>query len=116
MSVQKLLASLLGAICLTAASPDWLYAADPPAGQITVSENYGRIPLHFEANQGQAGEAVKYLSRGQGYTLYFGSTEVALALDASTNSQPRLHRHKQDADPNHGKKSAVLRLQLDGAN
>jgi len=31
---------------------------------------YGRLPLSFEANTGQADPRVKFLSRGSGYTLF----------------------------------------------
>jgi hypothetical protein len=37
--------------------------------QARVSENYGRIPLGFEANRGQADPSVQFLSHGRGYTL-----------------------------------------------
>ena len=31
-----------------------------------VSESYGKLPLHFEANQGQIHKDVRFLSRGPG--------------------------------------------------
>lgn len=48
--------------------------------RMTVSESYGRLPLSFEANHGQAQSEVKFLSRGSGYSLYLTSTEAVLAL------------------------------------
>ena len=45
-----------------------------------VLANYGKLPLSFEANQGQTDEAVKFLSRGKGYTLFLTSTEAVLSL------------------------------------
>ncbi|HEV2492825.1 MAG TPA: SBBP repeat-containing protein [Terriglobia bacterium] len=44
---------------------------------------YGRLPLSFEPNVGQAGSApdsVKFLSRGAGYALFLTSNEAVLAL------------------------------------
>lgn len=40
----------------------------PAADQ--VIENYGKLPLVFEKNQGQVAAPVKYLARGSGYNLY----------------------------------------------
>src|SRR2546422_11721271 len=37
---------------------------------VRVSEAYGKLPLHFEVNQGQTGSGVKFLSRGRGDTLF----------------------------------------------
>jgi hypothetical protein len=41
---------------------------------------YRGLPLIFEANAGQMDPAVKFLSRGPGYTLFLTPTEAALAL------------------------------------
>jgi len=43
-------------------------------------ELYGKLPLSFEANQGQTHEEVKFLSRGKGYTLFLTSTEAVMVL------------------------------------
>src|SRR5581483_7463034 len=42
--------------------------------------SYGKLPLSFEANQGQTDSRVGFLSRGEGYHLYLTSTEAVLAL------------------------------------
>jgi Beta-propeller repeat len=47
---------------------------------VMVSATYGRLPLSFEANQGQVDSKVKYLSRGQGYGLFLTATEAVLQL------------------------------------
>ncbi len=39
-----------------------------------------KLPLHFEANQGQTDERVKFLARGSGYGLFLTSTESVLVL------------------------------------
>ncbi|HKS95644.1 MAG TPA: SBBP repeat-containing protein [Terriglobia bacterium] len=44
---------------------------------------YGQLPLSFEPNVGQAGKAsnaVEFLSRGAGYSLFLGPNEAVLAL------------------------------------
>jgi uncharacterized repeat protein (TIGR01451 family) len=56
------------------------------------------LPLHFEANQGQAGTGVRFVSRGPGYTIYLGQEEAILAVRSSNSgaavskSEPQLIR------------------------
>ena len=38
------------------------------------------VPLSFEANQGQTDSQVKFLSRGDGYSLFLTSNEVVFTL------------------------------------
>ncbi len=59
-----------------------------------VAAEYGKLPVHFEANAGQTDCQVRFLSRGAGYTLFLTSDEAVLALP----------------------KSAVLRMKFLGAN
>src|SRR5204863_352648 len=53
------------------------------ATQARVSESYGKLPLHFEANRGQTDKAVRFLSRGPGYSLYLTNGEAVLVLAAA---------------------------------
>ena len=46
-------------------------------------QNFARIPLSFEANQGQTDPQAQYLARGPGYTLFLTATEAVLALSPS---------------------------------
>lgn len=64
---------------------------------VGAENDFGKLPLAFEANQGQFDEQIKFLSRGQGYALLLTETETILSL--------------QKAD-----KSAVLKMRLEGAN
>ncbi len=54
----------------------------PPsvAAEVRVDEAYGRIPLHFEPNRGQAHKDVRFLSRGPGYSLFLTAAEAVLVL------------------------------------
>jgi hypothetical protein len=45
-----------------------------------INENYGRLPLSFEANLGQAHEAAKFLARGPGYNLVLAADKAFLFL------------------------------------
>src|SRR5688572_10153352 len=76
-----------------------------------VGEVYGRLPLSFEENRGQVDGIVKFLSRGNGDTLFLTPTEAVLALKAQSpktkdvrTAIPRLARN------------TVLRMKLVGAN
>ncbi|HXJ91995.1 MAG TPA: SBBP repeat-containing protein [Terriglobia bacterium] len=44
---------------------------------------YTHLPLSFEANRGQAPGEVRFLARGQGFTLFLGGDEAVLALKKS---------------------------------
>jgi hypothetical protein len=65
------------------------------------SASYGNLPLSFVANTGHSDERVKFVARGQGYSLFLTPTEAVLALRAST------------AD---GDSSSVVRMRLVGGN
>src|SRR6185295_5219064 len=68
----------------TPASPPNVAVSDTPktkpALQSRLRESYGKLPLSFEANQGQMDSEVKFLSRGNGYSLFLTSTEAVLLL------------------------------------
>ena len=74
------------------------------AGQkAAIVETYGKLPLAFEANQGQTDSQVKFLSRGAGYSLFLTPTEAALSLKPSASSSQ-------------SSASAVLRMKLLDSN
>jgi hypothetical protein len=52
-------------------------------------QNYGKLPLSFEANAGQVAQPVKFTSRGAGYNLFLTPTEAVLTLQ-----RPRTTRDK----------------------
>jgi len=53
----------------------------PKAGaQGMFLQSYGRLPLSFERNQGQADPQVKFLSRGHDYTLFLTGDEAVFTL------------------------------------
>jgi hypothetical protein len=73
-----------------------------------VSESYGKLPLHFEANQGQTHKDVRFLSHGAGYSLYLTADEAVLVL-AKPNPDA-----KRDARPQ--AKPVALHISLVGAS
>ena len=54
--------------------------ADPKV-QAKILDQYGKLPLSFEANHGQADARVKFLSRTGGYTLFLTGDEAMLTLN-----------------------------------
>jgi uncharacterized protein (TIGR03437 family) len=46
-----------------------------------------QLPYTFEENQGQAPAPVKYLARGQGYSLFLTDREAVLALERDANTR-----------------------------
>ena len=92
----------------------------PEATKQHLVENYGKLPLSFEANVGQTSRQVKFLSRGQGYTLFLTRrAEAVLVLGKtapkSTSAQPAdtlsaFVKPELEASP-----PAVLRMKLMGA-
>lgn len=55
---------------------------------------YGKLPLAFEANDGQMSPRVKFLSRGQGYMLFLTSTDAVLAFQNHSAAKPRNPKHE----------------------
>src|SRR5947208_3129780 len=74
------------------------------APEARVSETYGKLPLHFEANRGQTHEDVRFLARGAGYSLYLTADEAVLVLT----------RPNPDATQPRGR-PVVVRMSLVGA-
>jgi hypothetical protein len=86
-----------------------------------LRESYGKLPLSFEANQGQMNEEVKFLSRGKGYTMFLTSGGAVMALRPSgkENKQSGDVRETEPASRERemqSGRSAVLRMKLVGAN
>jgi hypothetical protein len=89
-----------------------------PASRSRLDAAYGKLPLSFEANQGQTNSEVEFLSRGRGYTLFLTGNEAVLALNKAeigggtrksefgTRLSPLATRHA----------ASVLRMSLVGAS
>jgi hypothetical protein len=73
-----LLGNTLSSVQPTAAGQTPQQANTQQGAQATA--NYGKLPLTFEANQGQTGAKIKFLSRGQGYTAFLTAGGMALSL------------------------------------
>jgi Abnormal spindle-like microcephaly-assoc'd, ASPM-SPD-2-Hydin/Beta-propeller repeat len=105
-----------------------------PAVRAQTAENYGKLPVSFEANRGQADQRVKFLSRGRGYTLFLTADEVVLKLQKpsptpsarTTDPAALLHNEDMGIESEHTASTksqpamddvpTTLRMKLVGAN
>ena len=112
------------ALSLILAATPWAMATEdatpPPRPSIPVAQaSYGKLPLNFEANQGQVDEPVKFLARGPGYRLFLTPSESVLVLQQRepTREPAQRERGKPIARPKPAAiKQAVVRMTLEGAN
>src|SRR5712692_4191062 len=91
LALNLLCASLLGSGLLATLQPSFAFAAGnqkaraplpakPPAAKAQINASYGRLPLSFEPNRGQADRAVDFVARGAGYTVYLSRGSAVLTL------------------------------------
>jgi hypothetical protein len=82
-----------------------------PASRSALASSYGRLPLSFEANQGQAAANVQFLAHGNGYTAFLTSTGAVLAFQqpVTTHAIKSLAGSPITAGP-------VVGMELVGAN
>jgi hypothetical protein len=85
-----------------------------------VEENYGKLPLSFEANQGQSDPQVKFQSRGSGYSLFLTDSSAVLALTkqdaANAKSGGSVVKGLKVASVPQTGKTDVVRMKLAGAS
>ena len=63
--------------------------AGPESNKARVKREYGRLPMNFEVNQGQADDSVKFLARGHGYQVFLTDGEAALVLQREKSGAPQ---------------------------
>ncbi|MDE2060129.1 MAG: SBBP repeat-containing protein [candidate division NC10 bacterium] len=76
------------------------FAAPNAATEASLLTTYGKLPMYFEANQGQTNPQVKFLARGHGYTIFLTDTKAILVL----------RQQSPQAGP------TILRMELVGAS
>src|SRR5438105_578713 len=93
--------------------------ASPPAPtKAEIADHYGKLPLSFEANEGQTDPEVKFTSHGPGYDMFLTATGAVLTLRPP---RPQADQLKPTApterEPDHQPPDvSVLRLKMIGAN
>src|SRR5512132_494930 len=103
---------LVGLALMPAGAPATTASEPSSAMKAEIETNYGKLPLSFEANQGQTDSQVKFLARGRGYALFLTSTEAVLSL-AKPQAQARPETSATSSPEASG---TVLAMQLSGAN
>lgn len=94
----------------------------PPSQQRGLApalpNNYGKLPLSFELNQGQAPSDVKFLAHGPGYVMFLTADESVLFLRSKggANLLSTLLPDDGSKSTTSAEKPAVLRMKLLGAN
>jgi hypothetical protein len=92
---------VFGLLPRTHASENTLPARQVPTTatetQPKLVARYGKLPLSFEANQGQTDSHVRFLARGGGYTIFLTDDETVLNL---RKSQPGMSRLGKFSPPN----------------
>jgi len=94
----------------------------PEVGDPTgVHVAYGKLPLSFEANQGQTDDRVKFIARGRGYSLFLTSNEAVLSLRSQqppgkTSGSFSKGDHATTPQEPQTTKRSVLRMKLMGVN
>ena len=88
------------------------------ATRAALAAGYGKLPLSFEANQGQSDPQVRFLSRGNGYSLFLTGKEAVLALRRPADERKGVEAHERSADGHRmpSFKTDVVRMQLAGAS
>ena len=56
------------------------FALEQQGSRPRQARPFGRLPLYFERNAGQAGPAFDFVSRGQGHGIYLNATQAVLVL------------------------------------
>ncbi len=72
----------------------------PVAGLKTqFQENYGKLPLHFEANRGQTDPRVRFFARGPGYSFFLLPDEAVMRLQKADRGSRIADRRRCHLQP-----------------
>lgn len=98
------------------------------SGKAGIAESYGKLPMCFEANEGQTDEQVQFMARGNGYALFLTPQEAVLSLQKPVLSEQPSVLSDQfpatapkrsgivEATCHEPRDASVIRLELAGAN
>ncbi len=88
--------------------------AKEAAARAVVDANYGKLPLSFEVNRGQAHPEIKFLARAGGSSLLLKATEAVLVLSKAAPEKVSTPGKPESAIRN--PQSAIVTMKLVGAN
>jgi hypothetical protein len=103
-----------------ASSTNTKLKSKPNSERVAVQKKYGKLPMSFEVNEGQTDPRVSYLTRGQGYQMFFEADRATMRLN-SLNQSSKGRPYSKNLIETHAKKenkakSTVLSMNLIGAN
>jgi len=86
-----------------------------------AQEDYGKLSLQFEANQGQTDRGVNFITRASGATIFLTNTNAVFVLSAPDESAARTAQRspKGSSEPDSApspSKMLALRMNIEGAN
>jgi hypothetical protein len=91
-----------------------------PKNHARILDQYGKVPLTFEANHGQTDSQVKFLSHTSGYTLFLTGDSAVLSLSGKKSATDKARiagaTHSLQAAPHARKPVGILRMKLRNAN
>jgi hypothetical protein len=94
---------------VSAASSASLSQRVTAAERSRIQASYAALPLAFEQNQGQTDPQVKYIARGNGYTLFLTADDAVFSLHSRSSASGPSAAGQADS-------TAVLRMHLLGGN
>lgn len=133
MPAVWVIAIAIGSVAVLVAGSSHVRKTNAPASsaqsaQTLTAEQRGRIrasfdalPLAFEANQGQSDPQVKYMARGNGYTVFLTKNETVFAVSSAHGSSNAVGKNavntaqSSNADGTQAK-AAAIHMKLVGAN
>lgn len=115
-----LFAAALSLMPVTMLRADGVQSTAPSLPLIaTVQSTYGKLPLSFEANQGQTDAQVQFLTRGRGHQLFLTPSEAVLTLRTGEAKADGRTDHVAQHKPLHSPSSishSVVRVKFAGAD
>ena len=87
-----------------------------PVQSRSLTESYGRLPLSFEPNLGQADRAIRFVARGRDYGIYVSGREAVLAFRSGSPSKASLHTGQRNGREKQEAQTDMFRMQLLDAN
>jgi hypothetical protein len=91
-----------------------------PKAQTNILDQYGKLPLSFEANHGQTDSEVKFLSRGHGCSLFLTGSEAVIVLKktAPKTEEMKVLSGRELVKKRGGgaEEGTIVRMELAGAN
>jgi len=86
------------------------------AARMQLVANYEKLPLSFEANQGQTDAEVKFMSHGPGYTLSLTPMDAAVSLMLSKTASLPARTGQVPTAAARPMRASALRIRRAGAN